>query len=999
MSGTSKTINLGGQVLFESNQFKGVALTSTNPGSPNDPEYWFAGEAGTYTHFNGLVVSGQVAFLIWNGSAWSKYETGISLVDYMQLSAFTEIGKNKFNPDECIEGAYFNNSNGALNLGAGSVFNCSGYQAVLPNTEYTLTKFGTDATYGNIRFYNSSMANLGGYDGDYRTITFTTPSGCAFIGINSMANPTESFSLFKTLFQLELGAVSSTQVPYTRLLKKSLTQKLDDAVSTGDIPTIKAETLALAKAEAIALDEILKKIVSTKLPLNANKGNGTLYPSFTWTTGGQNLTGTHVTNTSPCSAQLPYMNRLTAISNSGSTFVEWDGTVGYVFPTSPKPTKWSWGFWLNDTQLATVFAGSPNMMFYFFDGSIYATILIAINTVIAAIGNEQNGTFNVASYMAGDFKAVCLDKQDGWSFVAFTVENVVYDGAFTSTTPRFYMNYPQVALLYGNDLDYANFTFVWEDEIICSNIHPDGLNVMQYPPSISDAVDVAQQAMVIANEAKIGIKKTTVIIATPYVHVFTPYNDTYDLRTDFTCFNSTPFNNNIVNFSSHLVIKGSNNICAPTITLQSGADDGTPTSMNGTYIGGNHGCSSGILITASSHGKTAVDVGSEWTDSANRKFYILRIVSSSMLWVLSENIGASDIWAFDLLSGSSLTHSAGATHTGTITFSAQEQAQITPAIKNRTCKVLLDGIAEETADGTYYCDHVDIKENYEIVNPASAIDYLIANRGTDPSPAINAGDGCVQCNIVFRMQNNGAMLVLHDWTALQKVDIGYMGFIQNAPMNTVSPLTKMLVYMPKALPVTVSGTTYDLRTLIDLTSAPAGSINIDSAYWENPNSPPDRAIEFLALGDGTRKHAFMSGFVTDKGIGVGRKDLVSRAWYYYTSRKSYPCGIDDTLGDIAAGTTYQAVAFRIFSDVENNPTGRLSCNMIEVGKAVYIYLDYNGVMIDNVAIPNKYVGMDITVVEKSSNVTISNATVASDNLRVTVATASPLYGYAVLKLT
>ena len=249
------------------------------------------------------------------------------------------------------------------------------------------------------------------------------------------------------------------------------------------------------------------------------------------------------------------------------------------------------------------------------------------------------------------------------------------------------------------------------------------------------------------------------------------------------------------------------------------------------------------------------------------------------------------------------------------------------------------------------------------------------------------------------MQNNGAMLVLHDWMALQKVDIGYMGFIQNAPMNTVSPLTKMLVYMPKALPVTVSGTTYDLRTLIDLTSAPAGSINIDSAYWENPNSPPDRAIEFLALGDGTRKHAFMSGFVTDKGIGVGRKDLVSRAWYYYTSRKSYPCGIDDTLGDIAAGTTYQAVAFRIFSDVENNPTGRLSCNMIEVGKAVYIYLDYNGVMIDNVAIPNKYVGMDITVVEKSSNVTISNATVASDNLRVTVATASPLYGYAVLKLT
>lgn len=56
--------------------YKGVATTSTNPGTPDANIFYIATAAGTYTNLGGLVVNaGEVAILKYNGS-WTKEVTG-----------------------------------------------------------------------------------------------------------------------------------------------------------------------------------------------------------------------------------------------------------------------------------------------------------------------------------------------------------------------------------------------------------------------------------------------------------------------------------------------------------------------------------------------------------------------------------------------------------------------------------------------------------------------------------------------------------------------------------------------------------------------------------------------------------------------------------------------------------------------------------------------------------------------------------------------------------
>lgn len=56
----------------------GVATPTTNPGTPTDPVWYFASEAGTYTNFDEIEISGEtVCLLAWDES-WSKVETNIA---------------------------------------------------------------------------------------------------------------------------------------------------------------------------------------------------------------------------------------------------------------------------------------------------------------------------------------------------------------------------------------------------------------------------------------------------------------------------------------------------------------------------------------------------------------------------------------------------------------------------------------------------------------------------------------------------------------------------------------------------------------------------------------------------------------------------------------------------------------------------------------------------------------------------------------------------------
>ena len=71
--------------------YKGVAIPSTNPGVPDGIVFYLAQTDGTYSNFGGLVLSQEICFIKWNGSAWVKETIGaLKSSDYNKNIVVTE---------------------------------------------------------------------------------------------------------------------------------------------------------------------------------------------------------------------------------------------------------------------------------------------------------------------------------------------------------------------------------------------------------------------------------------------------------------------------------------------------------------------------------------------------------------------------------------------------------------------------------------------------------------------------------------------------------------------------------------------------------------------------------------------------------------------------------------------------------------------------------------------------------------------------------------------
>ena len=61
----------------ENASFAGVAIPSTNPGTPDGNVFYIASESGTYSNFGGIVNNGECLILKKNEDSWVSVETGI----------------------------------------------------------------------------------------------------------------------------------------------------------------------------------------------------------------------------------------------------------------------------------------------------------------------------------------------------------------------------------------------------------------------------------------------------------------------------------------------------------------------------------------------------------------------------------------------------------------------------------------------------------------------------------------------------------------------------------------------------------------------------------------------------------------------------------------------------------------------------------------------------------------------------------------------------------
>ena len=90
--------------------YKGLAITTTNPGTPEAPEWWWASGPGTYTHFGGTVITLEIAILSYTGSEWISYQFAVEpeskRVTQMALAeAFTIASGVTYDADGIISAA------------------------------------------------------------------------------------------------------------------------------------------------------------------------------------------------------------------------------------------------------------------------------------------------------------------------------------------------------------------------------------------------------------------------------------------------------------------------------------------------------------------------------------------------------------------------------------------------------------------------------------------------------------------------------------------------------------------------------------------------------------------------------------------------------------------------------------------------------------------------------------------------------------------------------
>ncbi|MDD4871535.1 MAG: hypothetical protein PHR77_13340 [Kiritimatiellae bacterium] len=462
-------------------------------------------------------------------------------------------------------------------------------------------------------------------------------------------------------------------------------------------------------------------------------------------------------------------------------------------------------------------------------------------------------------------------------------------------------------------------------------------------------------------------------------------------------------NNRQVNFSwTGLIPAGASfddKTVAGATRIHNCGDDSTPWNINSMYIGANHGCSSSREITCTGHGLSTADLGSEWTDGARVKWYVMKIVDNDKLWLLSQNNGTGDIWKFtSTLTGTILKRSSNGK---TLQVQNNVMTQLYPAVRILRQQCLKDGKMLLPARGVTKCDFIDFVEENEIVNPGAVLADVIGNPGKKRDFVAAPLPATIANTITYRIHPDGSTVITYKAKVLQDLNIGYMGFIQSAPLSRGS-YTSHRYYIPKAIPFVKNSVNYDFRATQDFSKPVPVPLNFSESDGdiENPDNLPDRFIQLLGQGDGKTarsKTGYALGYSLVQGMTVPakRKKHTKRALFIHTSNKSYPSALDAQFAPmIKAGTEFFCVAYRRYF----NPEGLKNATCAywyNDGNNIVTYIDYHkSVARDIVMLPPECAGKNITVVERTPSLTLhTDKSVPASGVSISV---KGDYGYIVI---
>jgi hypothetical protein len=754
-------------------------------------------------------------------------------------------------------------------------------------------------------------------------------------------------------------------------------------------------TAAQPNDEFTLIGPVAQANANQALPNNLIQGEGSLSPTFIVVPSdgaSVNVSESLVANTdSPYFSQLPNKRRITNIYTSGAS--AYNSNILPITWTTSNTTV-GVGRWVKDSDAAAAYLGGTNAEVWFYDtgvGAIIFDVLYAILTVNAAIGNSQTGTGS-NSYATGySWSVTCLDKQNGYSFIAINIFNVVYGGGYTPGQMRFYDIYNTCIPNTWTKIDYAGMVFLLNTKVISSSVYPDGNNILQWPPCpLSNNAGI----MALNSEVAANGKKFTVTINGAYTYIRTSYNTIYDIVT--TMFADAAANTSLTFYGQKLILK-TDPTSASGIVLNGGTgDDSAPTKVCNSYMYGRHGNSAILMVVVTAHGKTVADVGSRWVDGASHNFYIISIIDANTLWMVSDNTGSASNWVYYVTISGNLTYGANAVHTGNMTVASYAQDQMLPSTKNVVITILLDGNVI-TANGVYPCNKPEMIEAYDGVDFNLAITGLISGRpggGYTIQPALNIAGTAISVQNYYNFQDQNKCLIFFKWNLKETINLIYFGGTQSANL-VKAPFTSCKRYMPNVLPISDGVTTWDFRTPSTLPTYPSGfnaDMNVTSAYWEDGTNPPSRAVDMLTNGSNLNVNFNIGALPFGIGTKAGRIANVLNAWFLASNVKLYPYVLDGNKlnsGGVTAPVVKQGAMFRGFCD---KPTNQTNFIIFAFGTQWYVLIDWHTVINDQIILPDYMLGKPISIYKNSSNVTLVD-TVVTGVLDVTVASASPQYGY------
>ena len=375
--------------------------------------------------------------------------------------------------------------------------------------------------------------------------------------------------------------------------------------------------------------------------------------------------------------------------------------------------------------------------------------------------------------------------------------------------------------------------------------------------------------------------------------VRTAFSERYDLLQIMRGIESAPGQNSPVDFRlAALCDKGQTDIWHADRVLAFSTDECPPLVINGEDIGGNHGQPCLIRVTALDHNLSAKDTGSYWKDESGLGFTLMKTESRDTLLFLSDNIGPSDI---NFSFAKKITGRLARVDAGPVEIVPQRQEcgiQLTPAIRHTERKALCfkDGESAQIVNEVKGCERVEIREAYEIINPATVAEAIRSarNRENTVSP-LNAGKALARMRLVYHFEDDGTVIIEFDAEALGGAKIECcLGVMHQLKCDAFGGGVSR--YIPGLKPVTQCGKTYDFsRPYTMRRDTMPERLWLTSDTWLNTDAPPDRVIDFLNDVNGRKAVGFASGFlpVLD-GEPPYRSRHITEAGTLVKSCKSYP---------------------------------------------------------------------------------------------------------------